>query len=109
MLVFAIGSVAEGRIGVVGDELPGLDYFAQGTKMLEGMSLMTRSLTTLQCRILVASYYQFSVHPLQAWNVISQASQVCMHMLSSSLLKALDDDSREIFHRIFWACSILLQ
>ena len=78
MLVFAIGAVAEGRIGTIDEELPGLDYFAEGSKMVDGMSLMTRSLTTLQCRIMQASYYQFSIRPLQAWNVISQASRDCM-------------------------------
>lgn len=78
MLVFAIGAVSEGRIGALDEELPGLDYFAQGNRMADGMSLMTRSLTTLQCRIMQASYYQFSIRPLQAWNVISQASRDCM-------------------------------
>jgi len=78
MLVFAIGAVAEGRIGTIDEELPGLDYFAEGNKMMDGMSLMTRSLTTLQCRVMQASYYQFSIRPLQAWNVISQASRDCM-------------------------------
>ncbi|KAG9243943.1 hypothetical protein BJ878DRAFT_542755 [Calycina marina] len=108
MLVFALGAETEGRIGVIDGELPGLDYFAQGNRMADGMSLMTRSLTTLQCRIMQASYYQFSIRPLQAWNVISQASRDCMRLLPSSLPKILDEDSKEILHRVFWACSILL-
>ena len=63
--------------------------------MLEGISFMTRNLTTLQCRVVAASYFQFSIRPLQAWNFISQALRDCMHMLSSSFPKTLDDDSRE--------------
>ena len=78
MLVFAVGAVAEGRIGVVDEELPGLAYFAVGSKIVDGMSLMTRSLSILQSRVMQAYYYQFSIRPLQAWNVISQASRDCM-------------------------------
>jgi len=78
MLVFAVGAVAEGRIGAVDEELPGLAYFAEGSTIVDGMSLMTRSLSILQSRVMQASYYQFSIRPLQAWNVISQASRDCM-------------------------------
>lgn len=78
MLVFAVGAVAEGRIGTLDEELPGIDYFTEGNKMVDGMSLLTRSLMTLQCRIMQASFHQLSIRPLQAWNVISQASRDCM-------------------------------
>ncbi|KAH8602077.1 hypothetical protein B0O99DRAFT_129120 [Bisporella sp. PMI_857] len=105
LLIFAVGAVSDGHIG---EELPGLDYFAQANKMLERMCIMTRSLLALQCRVIQACYYHFSIRSVQAWNVIGQASRDCMHLLSSSLPRKLDEDDKEILHRVFWACSILL-
>jgi len=107
MLLFAIGDISEGKVRDIGGRLPGLDYLARGNAMINSMSLMARDLTILQCRVLQASYYQFATRPLQAWNVISQASRDCMLILSSSMPSKMDAHRKEVLHRIFWACSII--
>ncbi|KAB5550008.1 hypothetical protein GE09DRAFT_1128657 [Coniochaeta sp. 2T2.1] len=107
MLLFAIGIISEGKVQDLVGRLPGLDYLARGHIMLNGMSHRARDLTVLQCRVLLASYYQFAIRPLQAWNVISQASRDCMLILSSSIPRKMDAHRKEVLHRIFWACCII--
>ena len=57
MLIFALGAVVEGRIRIVDEELQGLDYFTKGNQMIDGMSLLTRSLIILQYQVIQASFY----------------------------------------------------
>lgn len=109
LLLFAIGSISEDRNQSAGNDLPGLDFFALGSQMLEGLSLRGGSLTSLQCRVLHSVYLQCAIRPLQAWNSIVQASRDCMHIMSSSLRQRLDGAGRDTLHRVFWACSIILQ
>jgi hypothetical protein len=109
MLMFAIGAIADDSNGDLSTNLPGLGYLARGNQMLEGLSLRTGTITLLQCRILQASYYQFAIRPLQAWNSIVQASRDCMHLLSSSKRRNMNTAERDVLHRVFWSCSIIHQ
>jgi hypothetical protein len=109
MLLFAIGAIANGSIQSMSREVHGVDYFSRGSLMLDGMAVKTGCLVNMQCRLLQAAYFEFSIHPLLAWNSISQVSRDCMHILSSSRPRRLERQQRDILQRVFWSCSIIMQ
>ncbi|ORY19674.1 hypothetical protein BCR34DRAFT_595142 [Clohesyomyces aquaticus] len=108
MLLFALGAISEERIEGPEQQMPGLGYFARGCQIMERLSLRTGSVTTLQCRILQASYFKFAIRPLQSWNSVTQAARDCMHLLSSKIMERMDAFEQESLHRAFWACSTIL-
>lgn len=107
-MILALGAISEDRDECSQNLTPGLEYFARGSQMLERLSLRTGDLTTLQCRVLQASYFKFAIRPLQTWNSISQAARDCMHILSSKNILRMSQSEQEAFNRAFWACSIIL-
>ncbi|KAF1841370.1 uncharacterized protein K460DRAFT_408837 [Cucurbitaria berberidis CBS 394.84] len=107
-MILALGAISDDLNESPNNLTPGLDYFARGSQILESLSLRTGSLTTLQCRILQASYFKFAIRPLQTWNSITQAGRDCMHILSSKALRRFNPSEQEAFNRAFWACSTLL-
>ncbi|KAF2741543.1 hypothetical protein EJ04DRAFT_571614 [Polyplosphaeria fusca] len=108
MLLLAIGAISEDRSGDQDNQATGLDYFAHGCVMLERLSLRTGDITTLECRVLQASYFKFAIRPLQAWNSITQAARDSMHLLTSRILNRWTQTEQEAFHRVFWATSTIL-
>lgn len=107
MLILATGSILQTQTDTRLDALPGLDYFAHGSQMLDRFSFLDSSLTTLHCRILQAVYLKLTLHPVLSWNVIMQATRDCMNVLSTQWFKRLDTPAQEPWHRAFWACSIM--
>ena len=107
-MILGLGAISEDRNESPNNLTPGLEYFARGCHILERLSLRTGSLTTLQCRILQASYFKFAIRPLQTWNSITQAARDCMHVLSSKTLRRFSPPEQEAFNRAFWACSTIL-
>lgn len=107
-MILALGAISEDKNESPKDLTPGLEYFARGSQILERLSLRTGSLTTLQCRILQASYFKFAIRPLQTWNSITQAARDCMHILSSRTMQRFKPVEQEAFNRAFWACSTIL-
>jgi hypothetical protein len=107
-MILALGAISEDRNEGPHDLTPGLEYFARGCQILERLSLRTGNLTTLQCRVLQASYFKFAIRPLQTWNSITQAARDCMHILSSKAGLRMSTSEQEAFNRAFWACSTIL-
>ncbi|KAJ4373798.1 hypothetical protein N0V83_002537 [Neocucurbitaria cava] len=107
-MILALGAISEGRNESPNNLTPGLEYFARGCQILERLSLRTGNLTTLQCRILQASYFKFAIRPLQTWNSITSAARDCMHILSSQATRRFNPTEQEAFNRAFWACSTIL-
>ncbi|KAF2820060.1 hypothetical protein CC86DRAFT_471706 [Ophiobolus disseminans] len=107
-MILALGALSEDRNEGTHNLTPGLEYFARGIQILERLSLRTGSLTTLQCRVLQASYFKFAIRPLQTWNSITQASRDCMHILSSKSMLRMSHGEQEAFNRAFWACSTII-
>jgi len=107
-MILALGALSEDRNEGPHSVTPGLEYFARGSQILERLSLRTGSLTTLQCRVLQASYFKFAIRPLQTWNSITQASRDCMHILSSKSMLRMSHAEQEAFNRAFWACSTII-
>ncbi|OAA65182.1 hypothetical protein SPI_01969 [Niveomyces insectorum RCEF 264] len=107
MLILATGTLLQNHTDIRANPLPGLDYFAHGSRLLEQFSFLSCSLTTLHCRILQSTYFKLTLHPLLSWNVIMQGTRDCMNVLSSRWFKNLDLPAREPWHRAFWACSIM--
>lgn len=107
-LLLALGAISEDRSESPDNQAPGLDYFARGCQILERLSLRTGSLTTLQCRVLQASYFKFAIRPMQAWNAITQGARDCMHLLTSRILERMNRPEQEALHRAFWAVSTIL-
>jgi hypothetical protein len=107
-MILALGAISEDRNDNPNDLTPGLEYFARGCRLLEHLSLRIGNLTTLQCRILQASYFKFAIRPLQTWNSITQAARDCMHILSSRTMQRYSPSDQEAFNRAFWACSTIL-
>lgn len=108
VLLFALGEISD-HAGTITEEIPGMVYFAYGSRMLERFSMRTGSIPVLQCRILQASYFKFAICPLQAWNAITPAARDCMHVLSSRNWSTMNEDDRESMIRAFWATSVILQ
>lgn len=107
-MLLALGAISEDRSESPENQAPGLDYFARGCQILERLSLRTGSLTTLQCRVLQASYFKFAIRPMQAWNSITQSARDCMHLLTSRIMERMTCIEQEALHRAFWACSTIL-
>jgi hypothetical protein len=107
-MILALGAISEDRNEGPHDLTPGLEYFARGCQSLERLSLRTGNLTTLQCRVLQASYFKFAIKPLQTWNSITQAARDCMHILSSKATARMSQAEQEAFNRAFWACSTII-
>ena len=107
-LLLALGAISEDRSESPDNQMPGLDYFARGCQILERLALRTGSLTTLQCRVLQASYFKFAIRPMQTWNAITQGARDCMHLLTSKILERMDRFEQEALHRAFWAVSTIL-
>lgn len=107
-MILALGAISEDRNESSNNLTPGLEYFARGCQILERLSLRTGNLTTLQCRILQASYFKFAIRPLQTWNSITSAARDCMHILSSQATRRFNPTEQEAFNRAFWACSTIL-
>jgi hypothetical protein len=107
-LLLALGAISEDRSESPDNQMPGLDYFARGCQILERLALRTGSLTTLQCRILQASYFKFAIRPMQTWNAITQGARDCMHLLTSKILDRMNRFEQEALHRAFWAVSTIL-
>ena len=108
MAMLAIGEISDDKLDVRVNHYPGLNYFARANETFCVLPWGMNSLEILHYRILQAAYLQISLHPLQAYDVISQASRDCMHMLNSRKWKNENPSVQHILHRNFWGCSIIM-
>jgi hypothetical protein len=109
MFILSIGSLARDRTELCQEHLPGIQYFTHGCQMLERLTFLVDSINALRCRILQAAYFKLCIHPIQAWNAVTQAMRDCMHFLSSSAVQFLGSDVLESWNRAFWVCTIILE
>lgn len=102
LLVLALGSAA--KSGSITDQPPGrdppgLDYFAAGWKLLPSL-LIRNDLIAIQCQVLAAAYLFYLVRPLQAWNMLANASMKLQLLLSHP--GHHQSAESELSKRLFW-------
>lgn len=107
LLVLALGCAA--KSGSIANqprdrEPPGFDYFAAAWKIFPSLLIRNNHLIATQCHILVAAYLFYLVRPLEAWNILTNASVKLQLFLSAT--KQPQPLEKELSKRIFWALLI---
>lgn len=102
LLVFALGQAA--RSDSIsrfphGQTAPGMDFFAAAWDVLPSQ-IMRNDVTSTQCHILAAAYLLYLVRPLEAWNLLCNASMKQQLMLSSP--HCIPPPLKELSERIYW-------
>lgn len=108
LLVLALGQAASAgeSISLVpsGQPIPGMDYFGAAWTLLP--SLMVRNdVVSAQCHILAAAYLLYIVRPLEAWNLLCNASIKLQLLLSAP--NSIHPQVRELSERVFWNILLL--
>jgi len=104
LLVIALGCAAlSGSVAQTNRspnyQQPGLIYFAAAWKTLPG--LITRNdMLSIQCHVLAAAYLFYLVRPVEAWNLLMNASMKLQ--LQSSIPTPPDSQAKETYERLFW-------
>jgi len=104
LLVIALGCAAlSGSVAQTNRspnyQAPGLTYFAAAWKTLPG--LVTRNdMLSIQCHVLAAAYLFYLVRPVEAWNLLMNASMKLQ--LLSSIPTPPDSQVKETYERLFW-------
>jgi len=106
--ILAVGAITEYKGNNPEVSIRMLPYFACGNSILEKMSFLTGNLTCLQCRVLQASYFKFTIQLLQAWNSITQAARDCIYICSSGMTEHMTQTEHQAFNRTFWTTSTVL-
>ncbi|KAF2088614.1 hypothetical protein K490DRAFT_39333 [Saccharata proteae CBS 121410] len=102
LLVCALGNASSaGSISChpIHRDLPGLQYFAAAWALLP--VVMTRNdIMTVQCLVLASAYLFYLVRPLEAWNLLANASMKLQLILRTP--GSLPSHMKELGKRIFW-------
>ncbi|KAF2173811.1 hypothetical protein M409DRAFT_62060 [Zasmidium cellare ATCC 36951] len=103
LLVLALGQAAYDGHSISrlreGQPVPGMDYFSAAWTLLP--SLMVRNdIISAQCHILAAAYLLYIVRPLEAWNMLCNASMKLQLNLSSPT--TIPPPLKELSERIYW-------
>lgn len=102
LMVGALGAAAyAGSISHVPRQQrpPGMDYFAAGYWILPRLALRNDVLSA-QCHILAAAYLLYIVRPLEAWNLLCQASVKLQLLLSHP--NTIRPEVKELSERVYW-------
>lgn len=77
LLVLALGQAAHAGQSISrlpeGQQVPGLDYFSAAWRLLPSL-IVRNDILSAQCHILAAAYLLYIVRPLEAWNMLCNAS-----------------------------------
>lgn len=103
LLVLALGQAASAGTSVSqvrqGQPAPGMDYFGAAWTLLP--SLMVRNdVVSAQCHILASAYLLYIVRPLEAWNLLCNASIKLQLLLSAP--NSIPPQVRELSERVYW-------
>lgn len=102
LLVGALGAAAQsGSISDIpeGQRAPGMDYFAAAYWLLQKLTLRN-DVVSAQCHILAAAYLLYLVRPLEAWNLLCQASVKLQLLLAHP--STIRPEVKELSERVFW-------
>ncbi|KAK5135704.1 hypothetical protein LTR08_004690 [Meristemomyces frigidus] len=103
LLVLALGQAAHSGISISrlphGQMSPGMDYFAAAWEVLPSL-MIKNDVMSAQCHILAAAYLLYLVRPLEAWNLLCNASMKQQLMLSSP--HCIPPQLKELSERIYW-------
>ncbi|KAK4548872.1 hypothetical protein LTR36_008645 [Oleoguttula mirabilis] len=103
LLVFALGEAAHSGMSISqlarGQTPPGMDFFAAAWDILPSQ-MIKNDVTSTQCHILAAAYLLYLVRPLEAWNLLCNASMKQQLMLSSP--HCIPPQLKELSERIYW-------
>jgi hypothetical protein len=102
LIVGALGAAAHaGSISHVRSthRPPGIDYFCHAYQILPKLTLRNDVLSA-QCHILAAAYLLYLVRPLEAWNLLCQASVKLQLLLSHP--NTIQSEVRELSERVYW-------
>lgn len=102
LLVLALGCAAHGgsisKLPQDGDPR-GIDYFASAWKIMPNLSLRN-DIPSVQCHILAAAYLFYLVRPLEAWNMLTNASTKLQLVLG--IPDRVPAAYRELTVRLYW-------
>lgn len=103
LLVLALGQAAGTGTTIsripADEPIPGMDYFGAAWTLLP--SLMVRNdVVSCQCHILAAAYLLYLVRPLEAWNLLCNASIKLQLLLSAP--NSIPPQVRELSERVYW-------
>ncbi|KXT17814.1 hypothetical protein AC579_5349 [Pseudocercospora musae] len=79
--------------------MPGLEYFNAAWLVLPSLMIRNDALSA-QCHILAAAYLLYIVRPLEAWNLLSNASIKLQLLLANQ--SAIPPQVKELSERVFW-------
>ena len=103
LLVFALGEAAYSGMSIsrlpTGQMPPGMSFFTAAWDNLPSL-MIKNDVMSAQCHILAAAYLLYLVRPLEAWNLLCNASMKQQLMLSSP--HTIPSRLRELSERIFW-------
>lgn len=103
LLVLALGEAAYSGFSISrippGREIPGMSFFAAAWGILPSL-LIQNSILSAQCHILAAAYLMYIVRPLEAWNMLSNASMKQQLLLSSP--HAIQPHLSRLSERVYW-------
>ncbi|KAK5124362.1 hypothetical protein LTR85_001579 [Meristemomyces frigidus] len=103
LLVFALGQAAHSGTSISrlpqGQTAPGMDFFAAAWNILPSQMIKNDVMST-QCHILAAAYLSYLVRPLEAWNLLCNASVKQQLLLSSP--HCIPPQLKELSERIYW-------
>lgn len=103
LLVLALGQAAYSGHSISrlpeGQSVPGIEYFNAAWLILP--SLMIRNdVLSAQCHMLAAAYLLYIVRPLEAWNLLSNASTKLQLLLANQ--NTIPPQVKELSERVFW-------
>lgn len=102
LLVLALGSAAEyGSISSIprGQKPPGMDYFATAWTLFPNV-MFRNDMLAVKCHMLAAAYLFFLVRPLEAWNMLTNASSKLQLLLNAP--DRLPPHAKELSERLYW-------
>lgn len=103
LLVLALGQAANTGRSISrladGEAIPGLDYFSAAWTVLPGL-MIRNDVLSAQCHISAAAYLLYLVRPLEAWNMLCNASMKLQLLLSAP--STIAPQVKELSERIYW-------
>ncbi|KAK0314257.1 hypothetical protein LTR82_012974 [Friedmanniomyces endolithicus] len=103
LLVLALGEAAFSGVSISrlphGQTPPGMSFFAAAWNILPNV-MIQNSVPCAQCHILAAAYLMYIVRPLEAWNMLCNASIKQQLLLSSP--HTIPPQLKELTERVYW-------
>ncbi|KAL7946927.1 hypothetical protein V8C42DRAFT_352388 [Trichoderma barbatum] len=111
LLMLALGSIPINRQIISYDPAtrPGSDYFRAACQIIDGDRRSNYTLEHVQCHIFMSVYFQCSLLPIQAFEMIRVASEKIVLLLQMRKRIASDSSYADLCQRAYWACYLIEQ